>query len=87
MPHATGPDDLPALPDFPASLEPHELLEIVVGELKNPLASIDGWARVLADDTSLEGIYLDAAESIPAILAYVKALLGKVEQYLDARED
>lgn len=76
--------DVPTLPDFPASLEPHELLEIVVGELRNPVDSIEGWAHVLAQDTNLEAISLEAAESIPAITAYVRALLAKVEAYLDA---
>jgi len=84
----TGHDpysDLPTIPDFPTSLEPHELLEIVVGELKNPIDSIEGWARVLAQDTNLEDISLEAAEAIPAITAYVRALLLRVERYLHAR--
>jgi nitrogen-specific signal transduction histidine kinase len=84
----TGHDsysDLPTIPDFPTSLEPHELLEIMVGELKNPIDSIEGWARVLAQDTNLEAISLEAAESIPAITAYVRALLERVDRYLEAR--
>jgi hypothetical protein len=79
--------DLPTLPDFPGSLEPHELLEILVGELKNPVASIDGWARVIAGDTNLEAITLEAAESILAITGYVKALLDRAERYLAGREN
>jgi nitrogen-specific signal transduction histidine kinase len=78
--------DVPTVPDFPTSLEPHELLEIMVGELKNPIDSIEGWARVLAQDTSLEAISLEAAESIPAITAYVRALLERVDRYLEARQ-
>ena len=81
-PHSDS--DVPTIPDFPTSLEPHELLEIMVGELKNPLGAIEGWARVLAGDTNLEAISLEAAESIPTITAYVRALLDKVEIYLEA---
>ena len=60
--------DLPTLPDFPLSLEPHELLEILVGELRTPLDSIEGWARILSKDTHLEAISLEAAESIEEYL-------------------
>jgi hypothetical protein len=58
----------------------------MVGELKNPIDSIEGWARVLGQDTSLEAISLEAAESIPAITAYVRALLERVDRYLEARQ-
>lgn len=82
---ASSESDVPTVPDFPASLEPHELLEIVVGELKNPLDSIEGWAQIIAHDQHLEAISLEAAESIPVLTAYVKALLERVERYLTAR--
>ncbi|MCL4237338.1 MAG: hypothetical protein KJ047_03730 [Anaerolineae bacterium] len=77
--------DVPTLPEFPASLEPHELLEIVAGELRGPLGAVEGWARVIAGDPRLEAISLEAAESIPALTAYMRALLARVEQYLAAR--
>lgn len=77
--------DMPALPEFPASLEPHELLEIVAGELRGPLGAVEGWARVIAGDPRLEAISLEAAESIPALTADMRALLARVEQYLAAR--
>ena len=78
------PTDLPSIPDFPTSLDPHELLEIMVGELKNPLDSVDGWARVIAQDTNLEAISLEAAESIPLLTGYARALLLRAERYLEA---
>jgi hypothetical protein len=77
--------DVPTLPEFPASLEPHELLEIVAGELRGPLGAVEGWARVIAGDPRLEAISLEAAESIPALTTYMRALLARVEQYLAAR--
>jgi hypothetical protein len=79
-------DDLPTVPEFPASLDPHEMLEIVVGELSNPLESIEGWAQVLAQDVNLDGFSREAAEAIPAIVAYLKALLARVDGYLAAWE-
>ncbi len=82
----TPASDVPALPEFPASLEPHELLEIVVGELRGPLGAVEGWARVIAGDPRLEAISLEAAESIPALTAYMRALLARVADYLAARE-
>ena len=81
-----GASDVPTVPDFPTSLEPHELLEIVAGELKNPLDSIEGWARVIAQDRSLEAITLEAADSIPLLTAYIKSLLERVERYLAERD-
>ncbi len=77
--------DMPTLPEFPASLEPHELLEIIVGELRGPLGAVEGWARVIAGDPRLEAISQEAAESIPALTAYMRALLARVEDYLAAR--
>jgi hypothetical protein len=77
--------DIPALPEFPPSLEPHELLEIVAGELRGPLGAIEGWARVIAGDPRLEAISQEAAESIPALTAHMRALLARVENYLAAR--
>lgn len=74
--------DMPTLPEFPASLEPHELLEIVAGELGGPLGAIEGWARVIAGDPRLEAISQEAAESIPALTAHMRALLARVEDYL-----
>ncbi len=80
----TPPTDLPSIPDFPTSLEPHELLEIMVGELKNPLDSIEGWARVIAQDNNLEAISLEAADSLPLLTGYARALLLRAERYLQA---
>jgi len=77
--------DLPTLPDFPSSLEPHELLEILVGELRTPLNSIAGWSRVLSQDSNLEAISLDAAEAIEEIASYAAALLANASDYLDRR--
>lgn len=76
--------DLPSIPDFPTSLDPHELLEIMVGELKTPLDSVDGWAQIIAQDTNLEAISLEAAESIPLLTGYARALLLRAERYLEA---
>ncbi len=78
--------DLPTLPEFPSSLEPHELLEILVGELRTPLNSIAGWARVLSQDSNLEAISLDAADAIEQIAAYAAALLANASDYLDRRK-
>ncbi len=50
-----------------------------------PLGAVEGWARVIAGDPRLEAISLEAAESIPALTAYMRALLARVEQYLAAR--
>jgi hypothetical protein len=80
-------NDLPPIPDFPASLEPHEMLEILVGELQNPVASIEGWARVIAQDNNLEAISLEAAESIATIIQHIKLLASQVEKYLDEWTD
>ena len=76
-------DDFPPLPDFPLSLEPHELLEILLGELRTPLDALDGWAGVLNRDPALEGLSLEAAESVARITAYLKAFLARAETYLD----
>ncbi len=76
-------DDFPPLPDFPLSLEPHELLEILLGELRTPLDALDGWAGVLSDDPALEGLSVEAAEAVARITAYLKAFLARTETYLD----
>ena len=76
-------DDFPPLPDFPLSLEPHELLEILLGELRTPLDALDGWASVLGHDPALDGLSLDAAEAVARITAYLKAFLARAESYLD----
>ena len=79
----TSDNDLPTLPDFPSSLEPHELLEILVGELRTPLNAIAGWSRVLSQDSNLEAISLEAADSIEQIAVYAAALLAKTSDYLE----
>lgn len=81
-----GDSDVPTVPQFPLSLEPHELLEILIGELRNPLSAVEGWAQIVADDPSLEGITLEAAEAIPALTAYMRALLDEAARYLTARQ-
>lgn len=74
--------DLPALPTFPLSLDPHELLEILIGEFATPLASIDGWAHLLSQDARLGDLSQEASEAILAITAYLRAYLGRAEAYL-----
>jgi nitrogen-specific signal transduction histidine kinase len=83
--HGAG-SDVPTVPEFPLSLEPHELLEILIGELRNPLSAVEGWAQIIAHDPSLEGITLEAAEAIPALTAYMRALLDEAARYLTARQ-
>lgn len=78
--------DVPAVPEFPLSLEPHEVLEILIGELHNPLGAVEGWAEIVAGDPSLEGITLEAAEAIPALTAYMRALLEQAGRYLSSRQ-
>ncbi len=78
-----GQDDFPPLPDFPLSLEPHELLEILLGELRTPLDALDGWTSVLSRDPALEGLSLEAVEALARITAYIRAFLGRAETYLD----
>lgn len=76
-------DDLPTVPEFPASLEPHEALEILVGELRTPVAAIEGWMQVLAEDHNLEDISFEAVEAIPRLTAHLRAFLDSAARYLD----
>ncbi len=76
-------DDFPPLPHFPLSLEPHELLEILLGELRTPLDALEGWAGVLGHDPALEGLSLEAVDALTRIVAYLRAFLGRAEAYLD----
>ncbi len=85
LPAGTG-SDVPTVPEFPLSQEPHELLETLIGELRNPLGAVEGWAQIVAADPSLEGITLEAAEAIPALTAYMRALLDQAARYLSARQ-
>lgn len=75
--------DLPNLPSFPDSLDPHELLEILIGEFRTPLDSIDGWTRLLSQDAALSDLSLEASESIAAIVAFLKGYLHRAEAYLE----
>lgn len=80
-------DDLPTVPEFPTSLEPGEALEILVGELRTPVAAIEGWVQVLADDRNLEDISFEAVEAIPRLTAHLRAFLDSATRYLDQHDN
>lgn len=77
--------DLKSVPaSFPTSLDPHEMLEILLDEFRTPLAALIGWAQVIDNDHNLEDVSFEAAAALIDIARFLQGFMGTTEAYLAA---
>jgi hypothetical protein len=76
--------DNSVLPDFPATLDPEEVLGFLVGALRSPVNSLEAWAQILSMEDANEE-YQQATKTIPIATSYITNLLKRAIVYLQER--
>lgn len=84
------PDDVPEnnlfeAGNFPTSLEPEEVLRLLIFDLKHLVNSLEGYTGLLFEDEAQE-THEEAREAIPVRISRMKTILSNVQDYLSERK-